>query len=237
MKYQSTNFPIAREAWVFAVPVAFAALLSMIFEMPVFAVFLVILFVYILAFFRNPQRYGSANPATVLAPADGKIVSAGVVSHPDFEGGQALRIAIFMNVFNVHVNWAPCSGEVEDATYYAGSFLNAMEDKCAEENERKILKLRSIQGFPVVVKLVAGLVARRVVCPLEAGDRIEKGEKIGLIRFGSRVEVLLPVSSALQIENGAFVRGGETVIALFDLPERDSTTRESEREAGPALVE
>lgn len=219
MKYRATTFPIANEAWLFAVPLLVAMVLSFIFDMNGFAIFLLIALIYVLAFFRNPQRNATANPYAIICPADGKIVSAGIISHPDFEGGQALRIAIFMNVFNVHVNWSPVSGTVKDALYYSGKFLNAMEDKCAEENERKLLWVDTPGAGTVIVKLVAGLVARRVVCPIEPGDAVERGEKIGLIRFGSRVEVILPVSCSLQVEPGMIVRGGETVVAFLPRPE------------------
>lgn len=215
MNYEASRFPVAREAWPFALPLAGAAILALCFNMPWWGITLVVLFVYVLYFFRNPDRATPSGPGIVVAPADGKIVAAGIVPAAGFDGGQALRIAIFMNVFNVHINWAPHSGLVENAVHYPGKFLNAMENKSAEENERKILDMRSAGGHPFVVKIVAGLVARRIVSPIAAGDRLEIGEKIGLIRFGSRVEVLVPAESRLEVYNGMKVRGGETVIAVL----------------------
>lgn len=217
MNYQATRFCIAREAWPFAVPVALAAFVAGWLRWPLLATVFGIVCIYIIAFFRNPQRNTPDNPAAIIAPADGKIVAAGIVSHPDFEGGQALRIAVFMSLFNVHINWSPCEAEVLEASHYPGRFLNAMEDKCSEENERKVLKMRSAcNQAPLVVKLVAGLVARRIVCPVQGGDRLGRGEKIGLIRFGSRVEVLLPANSVLQVSLGMHVRGGQTILALLE---------------------
>lgn len=216
MNYRPTHFPITREAWPFAIPVALVGVLAAWLHWPPVALFLGLLLVYILFFFRNPERQTPADPLAVTAPADGKVVAAGIVSHPEFEGGQALRIAVFMSLFNVHMNWAPCAGKVEKTLYCPGSFLNAMEDKCSEENERKVLTLRTPHGVLLVVKLVAGLVARRIVCPVEQGDCLSAGDKIGLIRFGSRVETLLPATSILQVKVGMHVRGGETVLALLE---------------------
>ena len=215
MNYRSSNSPVAAEAFPFAMPVLVITFVAFALGWQTLGVIAFFLFVYVLAFFRNPERYGTRNPDEIISGADGKIVAAGIVPHPDFPDGQCLRIAIFMNVFDVHINWAPCAGEVTATTYYPGKFLNAMEDKCAEENERKVIAMRAHNGLTVIVKLVAGLVARRIVCPLEAGDVLKKGDKIGLIRFGSRVELLLPASCQLHVHVGQRVRGGESVVATL----------------------
>lgn len=234
MNYRPSKFIIAREAWPFAIPLAVLALLFAALGMEIVALLFIIVFIYVLAFFRNPQRSATiTHPDDVVCPADGKIVAAGIVPHPDFDGSQALRIAIFMNVFNVHVNWAPVSGRVSAAAHHCGRFLNAMQDKCADENERKVVDLRTADSTPVVVKLVAGLIARRIVCPLEEGDQVQRGDKIGLIRFGSRVEVFLPASSALHVQMGQFVRGGQTIIATLaaSASERIQSTPETGAQA------
>jgi phosphatidylserine decarboxylase len=215
MNYQPTKLPVALEAMPFAVPLLGAIVLALFFGMWGWALLLLVFLLYVLYFFRNPDRATPSGPSIVIAPADGKVVAAGIVPAPEFDGGQALRIAIFMNVFNVHVNWAPHAGIVEYAEHFAGKFLNAMENKSCDENERKILRIRSHAGHLLVVKLVAGLIARRIVSPIAEGDRLEAGEKIGLIRFGSRVEVLVPVESRLQVNYGMMVRGGETVVAIL----------------------
>ena len=178
---------------------------------------LAVLCVYVIWFFRNPERVTPADADAIVAPADGLVVAAGIVPCPDFEGGQALRVGVFMSLFNVHINWTPCAGTIERAQHFPGRFLNAMVDKAAEENERKVLLLRRAgDNARVMVKLVAGLVARRIVCPLEAGDIVQTGEKTGLIRFGSRVEVLLPANARLCTAVGAKVRGGMTVVARLE---------------------
>lgn len=213
MNYRDTRSPIAREAWLFALPAFGASLLLGFLGLKIASAVLLVVFAYIVFFFRNPQRQTPGGADTVIAPADGKVVAAGIVPAADFPDGQALRIGIFMSLFNVHMNWAPASGTVTSAHYHPGRFLNAMDNKSAEENERKILELVTVSGRPFVVKLVAGLVARRIVSPIAPGDRLQRGEKIGLIRFGSRVEMLLPADSQLEVAVGARVYGGQTVIA------------------------
>lgn len=224
MNYRASDLPIAHEAWPFAAPLALAMLLAAFYGMNYWAFFLLICFVYVLVFFRNPVRSTPMASGVVVAPADGKVVAAGIVAHPAFEDGQALRIAVFMSLFDCHINWAPFSGEIVSATHHCGKFLNAMEDKSCEENERKILMLRTPDGMPVEVRLVAGLVARRIVCPLDVKDWVYKGEKIGLIRFGSRVEVLVPAHCALEVSPGARVIGGETILAVVPGQETQDTS-------------
>lgn len=215
MNYRATNGPVAAEAFPFAMPLAALAVTFFALEWNFFGVLCMMALVFVLAFFRNPERYHTTAPGTVISGADGKVVAAGLVQHELFPGGQCLRIAIFMSVFDCHINWAPVSGKVLDATHYQGCFINAMHDKCADENERKVIALETDTGHRVEVKLVAGLVARRIVSPVATGDTLVQGEKIGLIRFGSRVEILLPADSALHVRPGMMIRGGETVVATL----------------------
>lgn len=221
MNYRSTRSPVAAEAFPFALPLAAVLLFCLILKPSMLTIIIggiaLAALVFVLAFFRNPERYFQQIPGAVYSGADGRVDAAGIMAHPDFPGGQCLRIAVFMSVFNCHINWAPVSGKLLSAVHHPGKFMNAMHDKCAEENERKVLILETDTGHRVEVKLIAGLVARRIVCPLETGDVIKQGEKIGLIRFGSRVEVLLPADSALHVKPGMMIRGSETLIAT--LPE------------------
>lgn len=228
MKYRSTRSPVAAEAFPFAMPLAAIAITAFALDFRIGTVnvaniigFLaMVALVFVLAFFRNPERYFKRSPNAVYSGADGRVDSAGLMAHPDFPGGQCLRIAVFMSVFDCHINWSPVTGRILKAEHHAGLFLNAMHDKCADENERKVLEIETDSGHKVIIKLVAGLVARRIVCPLEAGDEISQGEKIGLIRFGSRVEVLLPAESTLHVRPGMMIRGSETLIAT--LPDKAS---------------
>ncbi len=215
MNYAPSSAAIAREAWPFAVPLLLLTALCTLLPAKLVALVPLVLATYVLWFFRNPDRTIPAREGAVICPADGKVVAAGIVPAEGFPGGQALRIGIFMSLFNVHVNWAPVSGKILSAVHHPGRFLNAMDDKSSEENERKILEISGPDGERVVLKLVAGLVARRIVSPLETGDTLAAGEKIGLIRFGSRAEVLLPATSRLKVSLGDRVRGGTTIVAIL----------------------
>lgn len=226
MKYRSTRSPVAAEAFPFAMPLAAITIIAFALDFFIGSVnvaniigFLaMVALVFVLAFFRNPERYFKKSPRAVYSGADGRVDSAGLMAHPDFPDGQCLRIAVFMSVFDCHMNWAPVTGKLVSAVHHEGCFMNAMHDKCADENERKVLVVETDSGHRVEIKLIAGLVARRIVCPLEEDDEITQGEKIGLIRFGSRVEVLLPSDSALHVRPGMMIRGSETLIAT--LPEK-----------------
>jgi phosphatidylserine decarboxylase len=232
LNYPPDRFAISREAWPFFVPAVIAALLAQGFGMGAWALAPLAAAAYVLWFFRNPERTTPQRADAVVAPADGRIVAAGVVPCAEFGEGQALRVAIFMSLFSVHVNWAPLPARVVSAEHFPGRFLNAMDDKSSEENERKVIVLETPCGTRAVLKLVAGLVARRIVCPIATGDSLLRGEKVGLIRFGSRAEVLLPAASRLQVSMGMPVRGGETILALLEpvAPEAAPHTP-----AGPAM--
>lgn len=222
MKYSATH-PIASEALPFLTIALALALVFLgcgaFFDSLIgyiLSVFFLLAAGYIAWFFRHPQRQFQRSPAHLLAPADGTVTAVGIVPHPSFPDGQAVRVAIFMSLFNVHINWSPCDGVVEKTEYFPGKFLNAMDDKASDENERKILYLRCRNEDPVIVKLVAGLVARRIVSPLETGDELEQGETIGLIRFGSRVEILAPIHYRPLVKKGEKVRGRISVLMKHD---------------------
>jgi len=215
MNYRSTKGPVAGEAFPFALPLAALTLTAFALDWDVLGVICMALLVFVLAFFRNPERYHQQLQGAVISGADGKVVAAGLMPHEEFPGGQCLRIAIFMSVFDCHINWSPVAGKVLKATHHTGCFINAMHDKCAEENERKIIVMQTDSGHRVEVKLVAGLVARRIVSPIAASDELKQGEKIGLIRFGSRVEILVPAESALHVRPGMMIRGAETIVATL----------------------
>jgi len=163
-------------------------------------------------FFRDPERAGPRDPRLVLSPADGRVVSVGEVDEPDVIGGRALRICVFMNVFNVHVNRHPVDGTVVRRQYRPGAFLNASLDKASEKNEQMTLGIRSAHG-PVTVRQIAGLVARRIVTDPVEGTAVRQGERLGLIRFGSRVDTLLPVEARPRVAVGDRTVAGVTVIA------------------------
>jgi phosphatidylserine decarboxylase len=172
----------------------------------------VLLALWVAYFFRDPERTGERGPRLVIAPADGKVVQVVAVDEPAFMHGRALRIAIFMNVFSVHVNRYPVSGRVTYTHYNPGKFLNAAEDKASLENEQSSVGIES-GAHRVLVRQIAGLVARRIVTYSRPGDSAEQGARFGLIRFGSRVDVYLPVTSAPRVKVGDLTAAGTTLIA------------------------
>ncbi|MBN8479486.1 MAG: phosphatidylserine decarboxylase [Burkholderiales bacterium] len=205
---------IAREGWPFvAIAVAAFAVLGWLFGVAgAFAGLAVVAFV--VQFFRDPARTIPQEPGVVLAPADGRIVVVGPARDPWLDR-DALKISVFMNVFNVHSNRAPVDGEVVAAWYHAGAFVNAALDKASVENERNALHLRTNDGRDVTCVQVAGLVARRILCYVKPGDRLARGQRYGFIRFGSRVDVYLPPDAKPMAAIGDVVRAAETVLARF----------------------
>jgi phosphatidylserine decarboxylase len=165
-------------------------------------------------FFRDPVRTGPRDDRLVLAPADGRVVSVTEVQEPDVIQGPATRIAIFMNVFNVHVNRHPVDGTVVHRTYRPGKFFNASLDKASADNEQMSLGIATARG-PVLVRQIAGLIARRIVTDPAVGERVQQGARLGLIRFGSRVEAYLPPGAVARVAIGERTRAGVTVIAAW----------------------
>jgi phosphatidylserine decarboxylase len=203
---------IAPEGWPFiAAALALAGLLAVFRLWVPFAAWM-LLALWVIAFFRDPLRPGPRGDKLVIAPADGKVISVIPMAEPTFVGGQATRISIFMNVFNVHVNRYPTDGIVEHRAYTAGRFFNAAAEKASTENEQSSIGLRTDYGR-VLVRQIAGLVARRIVTDGDKGDRVRQGERMGLIRFGSRVDVFVPAGVAVRARVGDHTKAGQTVIA------------------------
>jgi phosphatidylserine decarboxylase len=178
---------------------------------------LIILALWVAYFFRDPERTGQRGGEVVIAPADGRIVMITEVDEPAFLHGKALRISIFMNVFNVHVNRYPVSGTVRFVHYNPGKFLNAATDKSSLENEQMSVGIES-GTLRVLVRQIAGLVARRIVTYSREGDQVEQGERMGIIRFGSRVDVFLPTSAVPAVKVGETTTAGASVIARLGPP-------------------
>jgi phosphatidylserine decarboxylase len=173
-----------------------------------------VLAVWVAYFFRDPERTGQRGNTLVIAPADGRVVMITEVDEPAFLHGKALRISIFMNVFNVHVNRYPVSGTVRFVHYNPGKFLNAVTDKSSLENEQMSVGIES-GSVRVLVRQIAGLVARRIVTYSREGDQVEQGERMGIIRFGSRVDVFLPTSAKPEVKVGDTTSAGSSVVATL----------------------
>lgn len=204
---------IAREGWGH-VAIAFAAavLATAWFGWPAFPLWIVALFV--LQFFRDPERTPLEEAGAIVCPADGRVISVGLTQDP-YLARRALKISIFMNVFNVHSNKSPVSGTVQKCWYRAGSFFNAALDKASERNESNALWLRTESGRDVVVVQIAGLLARRILCYVGEGDALEPGSRYGFIRFGSRVDLYLPPEAVARVALGDKVVGGHDIAAIL----------------------
>lgn len=195
-----------------------------------------LLWLWCLWFFRDPERCAAPDtpPNAAICPADGRIVSVTTARPPpelpiDDGAASMLRISVFMNVFNVHVNRSPLDATVEAVRYRPGRFFNASLDKASEHNERCSLALRLPDGRPAAVVQIAGLVARRIVCAAGEGDALARGERFGLIRFGSRVDLYLPAPCTPLVELGQRVAAGVTPLAALDAPVHPPTADQSAR--------
>ena len=169
-------------------------------------------FVWVVAFFRDPTRDGERGDGLLIAPADGVVIGVDRMESPEFLVGEQVRVAIFMNVFNVHVNRSPANGEIVYKDYRPGKFFNASFDKASVHNERCSIGLRARDG-DVLIQQIAGLVARRIVTDPEVGDSVSQGNRFGIIRFGSRVDTYMPTHMQPVVKVGDKTRAGETVIA------------------------
>ena len=176
------------------------------------AFLLTIIALWVAYFFRDPERTGERSDDVVIAPADGKVVLIEDVDEPAFMGGRAHRVSIFMNVFNVHVNRYPVSGTVKYVQYSPGKFLNAAAEKSSTENEQMSVGIETARGR-VLTRQIAGLIARRIVTYSKVGETVAQGDRMGLIRFGSRVDIFLPMNAVVRAKIGDLPVAGSTVIA------------------------
>ena len=210
---------LAREGWPFVGISLVAAMLATVFLGWAWSSPLWVVAVFVLQFFRDPARAVPESKGVVLSPADGRIVSVGRARDPWLDR-EALKISVFMNVFNVHSNRAPVTGSVRQRWYHPGRFLNAALDKASLENERNALWLRTQDGRDVTCVQIAGLIARRVLCYVEAGAEVIQGQRFGFIRFGSRVDVYLPLEAEPQAELGQKVYAGISTLARFPVQDK-----------------
>ena len=205
---------IAREGWGHIAIVTLLALGVHYFFGWQWALPLWLFLVFVLQFFRDPMPRAAADVGAVVCPADGRVVSVAQVQDPYLKR-PAIRVSVFMNVFNVHSNRSPVAGAIKQRWYHPGRFFNAALDKSCLENERNALWIETEQGQDVTVVQVAGLLARRILCYVGAGERLTRGQRYGFIRFGSRVDVYLPVDAAIKVALGDKVKAGRDVVAFF----------------------
>ena len=202
---------MVRDGYFYAAPLlAGAVLLGWLTRLP-WAVVPCLLALFFLWFFRDPERVIPQGAGAVVSPGDGKVTDVATVN---LGSGTQTRISIFLSVFDVHVNRCPIAGVVRDIRYQRGQFLNAMNKVSAEQNEQNIVTMES-DGRQVVFKQIAGLLARRIVFHPKVGDRLERGQRVGLIKFGSRVDVVLDASAQVSVKVGDRVKGGASVLAFL----------------------
>jgi phosphatidylserine decarboxylase len=210
-----TAFPVASAGYPFIFSAAFVtAVLALLGLTTLTLVGLVITFA-ICGFFRDPDRVTPVQQSAVVSPADGKVITTSLVDNSPFYDGQTMKISIFMSVFNVHVNRVPHEGQVKEIRYHPGKFIAANFDKASLENEHNAILIETQNGKNIWVVQVAGLIARRIICKITAGDSVIRGQRFGLICFGSRLDVYLPADIQLNVAMGDKVQAGVTILGRF----------------------
>lgn len=208
---RSTPVRMVKEGYFFGLPLVVLGGVAFLLHWNVAAIVLVFLALFVFSFFRDPDRLIPAEPGAVVSPADGRVV---VVTEEESAGRPGQRVSIFLAIWNVHVNRAPASGTIAKMDYRPGKFLAAMRERASFENEQNVFTLSTESG-EMVFRQIAGLIARRVVSWKKAGEQVTRGERIGLVRFGSRVDVWLPKGAEILVKVGENVKGGSSVIAKW----------------------
>ena len=212
MADRAMGLPIAKEGLPFVVGVGAPAVAAGVLGFMGSAVFLALLAGYTAWFFRNPHRVVPAGDDLIVSPGDGKVIAVEQEYEPRFLKDDSIRISVFLNVFNVHINRVPCAGTIREVGYQPGQFLAANNPNATVRNEQNALMIQRKDGKRVLCVQVAGLVARRIVCWAYPGEQVATGERFGLIRFGSRMDVFLPKESAVKVKVGDWVKGGASII-------------------------
>ena len=207
-----TAFPIHRAGYPLIFGSAFVTLILALLGLKTLTLIGLGATVFICAFFRDPDRVIPDHRDVVVSPADGKIIFAGKVADSPFEMGDTLKISIFMSVFNVHVNRIPFNGRVKDIRYHPGKFFSANLDKASKKNEHNAVLLETDRGKDICVVQVAGLIARRIICHISPEDRVLRGQRFGIICFGSRLDVYLPLDFRVEVDVGDMVQAGTSAL-------------------------
>lgn len=233
---------IARDGWTFifiglALTVVLLWLATRYDNRTAFVLSLVfaVLTVFVAYFFRDPDRTFAPEQGLIVSPGDGKVVVIDTLPHHDFIGANTIQVSIFLSVFDVHINRTPADGRIDYVNYNPGKFFAAYEDKASMLNEQTEIGLTTEDGRKIAFKQIAGIIARRIVCTLEPGDEVVAGERCGLIRFGSRVDILLPPDSRLAVKLGDRVKGGESTIGYLSAGSADSRISETNEEKSAGL--
>lgn len=212
---QRIELPLASEGYPFILFSGFATLAFCLLGLVVPALFFLLLTAFVTYFFRDPVRVLPEEAGAIVSPADGKVIVAREIDDDRFHHERVMKISIFMNVFNVHVNRIPFAGTVERVVLTPGRFYAADKDKAVLHNEHCVVTVATPSGARYTVVQIAGLIARRIVCRAEPGDQVVSGQRYGMIRFGSRLDIYLPLTTEIKVREGELVRAGESVLGLF----------------------
>ena len=211
-------FPVARAGYPPILGAAFVTVIFALLGMTYLTLLGLVVTFCFCGFFRDPDRVIPNQPDAIVSPADGKVISVGPVDGTSFYEGSCLKISIFMSVFNVHVNRIPFDGKVKKVGYHPGKFFSANLNKASLQNEHNAVFLETPAGKPLCTVQVAGLIARRIICKVQPGDEMRKGQRFGLICFGSRLDVYLPDDVETKVSVGDKVKAGSSVIGRFAMP-------------------
>jgi phosphatidylserine decarboxylase len=207
-----TAFPVASAGYPFIIFAAFATAVLALLGLTTLTLIGLVITLAICGFFRDPDRVIPDRQGAIVSPADGKVVAASVVEHSPYYEGPTMKVSIFMSVFNVHVNRVPCEGRVKEINYHPGKFIAANFDKASLENEHNAVFIETENGKHLCVVQVAGLIARRIICKIKPGDSVIRGQRFGLICFGSRLDVYLPTDIKLNVVVGDKAQAGVTIL-------------------------
>jgi phosphatidylserine decarboxylase len=209
---------LAPEGWVFLIPFVLLLVLSLLLQYYALAIFFFIVVAFLVNFFRDPHRAGSQRHVDVLSPADGTVVQIKDVADGEIWPGLTRQVSIFMSVFDVHVNRAPITGRIVHYRYNPGKKIAAFAEKSSTENEQNLIVVTDDRGATVAFKQIAGLLARRIVFDRKEGDTVVRGERVGMIKFGSRVDMFFPPGAAIKVQMRDKVKVGLTVVAEIEEP-------------------
>ena len=208
----STAFPVARAGYLFIIASAFVTIIFALLGLTALSLLGIVVTVCVTLFFRDPDRVIPIQSGLVVSPADGKVIDARIVERNPYYEGSALKISIFMSVFDVHINRIPCEGKITKIKYHPGKFFAANLDKASKDNEHNAVFLETPDHKTVCAAQIAGLIARRIICYLKEGDPVIRGQRLGLICFGSRVDLYLPPDTTLKAAVGDKVKAGLSVL-------------------------
>lgn len=206
--------PVLYESLFYIIPLSVLSIITFLTGRPLLSLLPLSTAIFIAFFFRNPEREIPSGEDIIVSPADGKVILIKDVIDEGGLKGRSIMVSIFLSLFDVHINRIPCSGEVIDMKHKRGRFIPAFKDRASLENEQVSI-LISCNGYNVFVRQIAGIVARKIVCWIKPGDRVKRGQRYGLIRFGSRVDIFLPERTELKVKRGDKVKGGKTILGVL----------------------